>query len=576
MTDKRSKRRTVFIYALIFLWCGVIFFRLYSVGIKEAERYQRRSRRQWERIVTLSPKRGVIYDRMGRELAVSVDVPSIYADPSKVFDPDYEAGKLAPILSMDKDWIKERLLRKGEFAWLKRKVSPRVAEEVRALKLRGIGIIYESKRFYPNGILACHILGFAGMDNIGLAGIERQYDELLRGSSGRILAMTRENTEGLISDGEVSLAPTVGRDLILSLDTVIQYYAERELEKAISDTSARGGMVIVIDPTTGDILALASRPGYDPNRFGSYPRHYFRNRAVSDAYEPGSTFKIVTAAVALEEGVVSPSDRFYCGRGAIVIDGYLIRDTASYEYLNFREVLEHSSNVGAVLIGTRNNPHSFYDRLKGFGFGKRTDIDLPGESPGLISGYKGWTRFMLGEISIGQGIGVTPLQMLRMAAAIANGGYLVSPRVALGKREGGRRFIPVAEGEKIRAVSPGTCSIIREIMEGVVERGTGRKAAVPGYRVAGKTGTAQKIGPSGSYADGGHIASFVGFAPAEKPRIAVIVVIDEPKGSYFGGQVAAPLFSRIVLPTLRYLRVPPERKGVKTLARMITADGRNY
>jgi len=566
---ERKKKRAIFVGVMLLLWCGVIFLRLYAIGIRDRGKYRERARRQWERVITLSPKRGVIYDRMGRELAVSVEVPSIYADPSQVSDPDGYAKVLAPLLGVRKGFIKKRLARKGEFSWLRRKVTPEVAEEVRSLKLRGIGIIYENKRFYPNGSLASHLLGFVGMDNIGLAGIERKYDGVIRGSSGRMLAVIKENTKELISDGEIRLSPSEGDDLVLSIDTVIQYYAERELERAIRRTSAKGGMVVVMDPETGEVLALANRPTYDPNRFNDYPRYSWRNRAVADIYEPGSTFKIVTASVALEEGVVSPYDHFYCGQGAIVVDGYLIRDTGSYADLSFREVLEYSSNVGAVLIGTRLNPKTFHDWLNELGFGRRTGIDLPGESPGLIGGYKGWSKFMLGEISIGQGIGVTALQMLRVTAAVANGGYLLTPRIALGRKKGGT-FEPFPRGERVMVLSPRTCSIIKEIMEGVVERGTGKRAKVPGYRVAGKTGTAQKIGPSGTYADGGHIASFVGFAPVEKPRIAVIVVIDEPKGRYFGGEVAAPVFSRVVSATLRYLRVPPEKKDGWLLARAIS------
>lgn len=538
--------------------CVVV--RLFALQVVEATELSKRAERQHEKSVVLEGERGTIFDRQGRILATNVEVPSIYAIPSLIRDRKAVAPDLGRVLQSDARTVLKRLEGNKNFVWIERKVSPAVARSVMDLGVEGIGILNESQRFYPKRNLMGHLLGFAGMDNHGLEGIELKYDPLLRGEKGWAIVERDAFGHSIFQKGSESPAPSRGNDLVLTIDEVIQHIAETELDAVMEQTLAATGSVIVMDPKTGEILAMAVRPEFNPNRMEFEQPGQWRNRAVTDSYEPGSTFKIVTASAALEEGVASPGDIFYCEEGRMVVAGGVIRDHEKEGYLTFREVIQKSSNIGMIKIAMRMKDQQLYRHIRAFGFGEKTGIDLEGEAPGLIRDPKYWSGRSLASISIGQEVAATPLQIITAVSAIANGGALMRPHLVSEIRDPDGRMIKSFPPEiKRLAVSPQTAGKMMSILEGTVsENGTGEKAAIPGYRVAGKTGTAQKIDPATKrYSIQDTVSSFVGIVPAEDPRIVVLVVVDNPKGESWGGVVAAPVFKKIAEQVLRYLGVPP-------------------
>lgn len=515
-------------------------------------------RRQRVETVTLSASRGRIYDRTGRELAANVVRDSVYAVPRAVRDPEDFARRVAPVLGVPPSAVLERVRRGGYFVWLARQVSPQTALRLRRLGLDGeLGFEPEERRLYPAGSLAAHVLGFTGVDNQGLAGLELRYDDVLRGRPAQVVRV-RDALGREILEGRRVLDPgRRGADLILALDSVVQHVVERELDRTVREHRARGGTAVVMDVHTGELLAVASVPSFDPNRVPDAPE-VWRNRAL-EPYEPGSTLKLAVLAAALEAGVAGPGTRFFCPGSLRIPGGYTVRDAhgEAHGRVTLADVVRLSCNVAAAQVGAALGPERLYRYLRRFGFGRPTGVDLPGEPEGILRPASQWSGSDPYVVGIGQGVAITPLQLVRFVAAVANGGFLVRPRVVAAIRHPEGELRPVVPGERVRVLSPAVAQKLLRMMERTVTDGTGTAAAVQGYRVAGKTGTAQKPSPLGGYESGRYVASFVGVVPSDRPRLALLVLVDEPRGAYYGGVVAAPAFSRMASQALWVLGVPP-------------------
>ncbi|MEO7793128.1 MAG: penicillin-binding protein 2 [Thermoanaerobaculia bacterium] len=555
------KPRLYWILALLALWIVAIAARLYHLQVNRHEEFARRAERQQQRVIELDPPRGTIYDARGRELAVSVEVESVFAVPREVTDAGAAAAALSRVLGADGGKLARLLDADREFVWVARKLDPPQARRVKELRLPGIYFLEESKRYYPLREVGAHTLGYVGTDNHGLAGLEAMYDKVVAGKPGRRTVL-RDARQGMAVPANLpSAAPVPGNDLYLTMDAALQQIAERELGKAVAQYRPQSGSVVLLDPSTGAVLALASWPTFDPNRFASASEEARRNRPVSDAYEPGSTFKMVTAAAALEEGLIDPDEVLDCEMGGITLAGVRISDHKSFGMLSFRDVIAKSSNVGTIKTSLRLSNASFYAMIRAFGFGRTSGIDLPGESPGLLMPVARWPGLAKAYISFGQGISVTPLQLALAFGTVANGGRLLEPYLVRQAGSGDTAKLQHADPvERGRPVSPRTLAVLSQLLAGVTaEGGTGRAAVVSGYPVAGKTGTAQKAEPGRGYLANEFIASFAGFAPTAHPAIVAVVVIDDPHGGYHGGDVAAPVFAAIAQQALLYLNVRPER-----------------
>lgn len=554
---KVFRTRLGILVAFFVAWSCLIGFRLVSLQIIRYPEMRERARRQQTRVFQISPERGTILDRRNRELAVSIKVESVFAVPPEIKDKPRAAARLAQTLGLDREKLLRRLERSRSFCWIKRKVDYPQAARVRELQLPGIYFETESKRFYPKRELASHVLGYVGMDNEGLAGLEHLYERTVRGRPGRILLLTDAKSRYFSS---VERPPTAGADLVLTMDESIQYLVEQELLAQVEESQARGGTAIVMNPANGAILAMANLPTFNPNHYGRYSETAWRNQAILNIYEPGSTFKIFTAATALEEGLTTPEEQIHCMNGGIVIGRHRIRDHRPFGWLSVRDVLARSSNVGIIQLGFRIGKERLERYLRLYGFGLPTQVDLPGEARGLLRPASDWPTVTLGTVSMGQGIGVTPLQMITAVGVIANGGILVKPRVVERIRSGDLSTNPERSGVLGRRVlQKTTADTVKAMMSRVVSDGTGRAARLSGFSAAGKTGTAQKVDPNGRYSHTRFIASFVGFAPTDYPALSMVVLIDEPRGRYYGGQVAAPVFKKIAEKTLSYLSVPSDR-----------------
>jgi stage V sporulation protein D (sporulation-specific penicillin-binding protein) len=512
---------------------------------------------------TLYGKRGTIHDRNGKALAVSTLADSIYAVPSEIKNPEDTAKKLAAILSVDAAKLSQRLKQGGAFLWVQRLVTDEQAKQIRALNLPEIGMTKESKRHYPNTNLASHILGFVGIDNQGLDGIELAFDRQLRGVSGRIV-LEIDPGGRQIPSGVHGIVPSQdGNDLYLTIDQTIQFIVERQLDKAMRETKARAATVIAMNPKTGEVLALANRPDYSPEDYDNYPPIYWRNNAVSNVYEPGSTFKIITAAAGLQEKVVS-LDEHFVDPGFIEVQGRRIQNWDGNEgggSSDFVGLVKKSSNFGFITVGMRLGPERLYQYIDAFGFGKPTNIDLPGEGAGMFIAKQDARPLDIATMSIGQSIAVTPIQLLSAVCTIANEGVLIKPQIVREIRSKNGQVIKGFQPEVVRqAIAPETSQQMLDLLEKVVSEGGASKAAVPGYRIAGKTGTAQKAGATGGYESGKYVASFVGVGPLDENPIAIIVIVYEPQGLYYGGEVAAPIFSNIMREILQYYNISPAAK----------------
>jgi len=542
------------------LWGGIVVVRLLQLQVFGRDGFLRQAVRQSERTINLDPRRGPILDRNGSSLAVSVDAESIYAVPQEIEEPDQKAAQLARALGLDAAARKElaaQLHRNKAFVWVKRKADPQMARAVRDLQLEGIGFLAENRRYYPKRELASQVLGYVGLDNTGMSGIEYAFENQIRGKAAKVTVHIDARRRPV---GHTEKPSTDGHTVVLTLDEAIQYVAERELDRAMSETGSVAGTVVVLSPRSGEILAMANRPTFNPNRFAASPSSHWQNRVVAGAYEPGSIFKIFTAAAALQEKVVDPDEVLDCGGGGIDIGGTHINDHAVFHQLSFRDVIAKSSDIGVVRVAQRLGRDNFNRYVKEFGFGSSTGIDLPGESPGLLRPPSKWSALSLASLSFGQEVGVTALQMAMAVGAVANGGYLMKPLIVRQIEDADGRVEKEMKPVAVRRVlEPDTLDTLTDLLEGVVKHGTGRRAAIPGYLVAGKTGTAQKIDASGRYSMVDHVASFVGYAPSRRPALVVLVSLDSPRGpANQGGDVAAPVFARVTEQALRHLAVPPD------------------
>jgi len=568
MEEDARRWRTVATGILLGLGFLVALGRLFHLQVLRAEELAQLAGRQYQKMLTVEGGRGAIFDRNGKILAITMEVPSVFGAPKYVADPQATAVRLSRVLKVDARQLEAKLKSERDFVWLQRHLVPERAEGLRGLSLDGIGVIPEGRRFYPKGVMLSHVLGFGDIDNQGLEGLERRYDAVLRGERGRLVVERDAFGGAVFPKGLNYVAPSPGKDLVLTIDEVIQYIAEQELAEAVTRTRAASGAVIVVEPKTGAILAMAVRPTFDPNEPKADP-NLWRNRAISDAYEPGSTFKLVVAAAALEEKLVSPDEFIYGENGQYVVENTVVHDHHKNGWMTFAQVLQRSSNIGMIKVAQQLAPAKLAWYLNAFGFGQKTDVDLTGEQRGLTKELREWGRRTRASIAMGQEIGVTPLQLVMAVSAIANGGWLMRPYVVSEVRfsTGGivARFEPVVRRHPI---STKTAKTLTEIMRGaVLPGGTGTLGAVPGYDVAGKTGTAQKIDPlTGGYSVTRTVSSFVGFLPADDPKLAILVVVDEPRTEHWGGTVAAPVFQRIAAQAVRHLGIVPKTAQGQILA----------
>jgi cell division protein FtsI (penicillin-binding protein 3) len=571
------ERRGRIIAVLFVLGVGfaLVALRLVYLQVFERSKLAARAERQQEQVVKLEPKRGTISDRKGRELAVSLDVDSVYGVPSKIDNPRELAQRLSRILREDSGMLERKLIGDKHFVWLSRKVDPAKAEKVKELGAEEIHLRPEARRFYPNKSLAGPMIGFTGVDNEGLEGLERAYDKTLRGVSGWVLA-EKDAMGRMVFPGGPGFQykmPKPGHDIVLTIDEVIQHIAEKELDAALSRSRAKGGVCIVMNPQTGEVLALSVRtngyghPAFNPNEPQRYKPAEWRDRAVTDAYEPGSIFKPFLAAAALEERVIHPLERLDCSAGSIKLADREIKDAHRNGVLTFTDVIAESSNVGTIKVALRLGKERFFKYITAFGFGRKTGVDLPGEIPGLLRDYRLWSAVSIGEVAIGQEIGVTPIQMAAAYCVLANGGTLMKPYIVseISGRGGaeGEKFGPQPGG---RVITEETCAKVDSMLKRVVDIGTGQQAKPAGYTAAGKTGTAQKIDQrTGVYSKKDYVSSFVGFVPTRSPKLVILVMVDTPEGDIYGGTVAAPVFRAVAEQSLAYLQVPPDDVGGRML-----------
>ncbi len=551
---------------------ALVALRLVYLQVYQRAELTKRADRQQERVVKLDPKRGTIYDRMGRELAVSVDVDSVYGVPSGIDNPRAVAQQLSRILREDRRGLEKRLAGKKQFVWLSRKVEPGKAEKIRELGNKEIGLRVEARRFYPKKTLAGPVLGFLGMDNEGLEGLELAYEKTLHGVSGWVVAEkdARGRTVFPGGPGFQYKLPKAGNDIVLTIDEVIQHIAEKELDAVLESSHAKGGVCLVMNPHTGEVLALSERgsQAFNPNEPRRSKPTDWRNRAVTDMFEPGSIFKPFLAAAALEERVVHPLETFDCSAGKIQVADRVIRDAHENGVLTFTDVIAQSSNVGTIKVALRLGKERFARYITAFGFGKKTGVDIPGEIPGQFKDCSLWSGVSIGSIAIGQEIGVTPIQVAAAYSAFANGGMLMKPylvsEIIDHDGEEGKKFQPQPVG---RTITAETCAKVNKMLRRVVETGTGQKAQPAGYTAAGKTGTAQKIDQkTGRYSLEDYVSSFVGFVPADSPKLVILVMVDSPEGTvHYGGSVAGPVFKAVAEQSLAYLQVAPDEVGGRML-----------
>jgi cell division protein FtsI (penicillin-binding protein 3) len=568
-----SQRRALFIAIALVAWMLAVGARLVQLQVSQHEQLSARARKQQLGAIETSPTRGQLLDRQGRELARSIDTESFFADPREIKNVNETARLIASVTGQNREELASRLREainaNKKFIWLIRRLDLSSATTLDAMNLEGVYSRREPKRYYPNNALAAHVLGFVGTDEIGLSGVEQFYNEKIRGEGGKVYMERDGSKERRVFDS-YEVQPHPGQTVVLTIDRTIQYRTEQALFAAVERSRAKSGTAIVMDPHTGEILALANAPAFDPNQPPKDSLEGRANGALQNIYEPGSTFKVVAYSAAIEKGLVSPQDRINCQMGQITVAGRLIHDHKPFGLLTVSDALAQSSNVGAIKLALLVGNDGMYDIARRLGFGARTGIDLPGESPGILRTLNRWQPSSVGSIAIGQEIGVTPLQMATAYSVLANGGTLVKPHVVREMRSANGAVLFQAKTESRQALKPETVQALRGMLEGVTLRGTARKAQVEGYSAAGKTGTAQKIDPgTRAYSATKFIGSFVGFAPVSNPSVVIIVVIDEPQGAYHGGDVAAPVFREIAEQILPELSITPDiemKSGTELIA----------
>ncbi|MBI4357919.1 MAG: penicillin-binding protein 2 [Candidatus Omnitrophica bacterium] len=563
MLSTSSKTRFVIVDLVILAVFPLIIYQLIRLTIQSHEVLVRFAEQQHNLVIEIEPQRGAILDRNAKEFATNLKVPSVYAVPRLISAQSKPAlvNTLSKLLDLDRSFLEERLGRDKAFVWLKRRTSVREAEAIRRLENPHLGITYETKRFYPHREMLSNVIGFCNIDNVGQEGLELLYDQRLTGRLG--YRYTKRDALGREMVAlEKKLIPAVnGGRLILTIDRYIQFLTERSLDEAFRNHRAQSATAVVINPHTGEILAMASRPTFDPNHLGRSEIASRRNRAVTDIFEPGSAFKIVTATAALNEGEIALDDIFDCERGQWrVRPQRVIHDVHPYGHLTFPEVLIKSSNIGTVKIAKRLGEKPLYEYIKKFGFGERTGIDFPGEVSGILRPPEHWSKFSITSIPFGQEVAATAVQMLRAVSVIANGGRLVRPYLLKEIQDANGATLSIKEPIVSEPfLKPETVTSITSILERAVTEGTGKRAQIQGIRVAGKTGTSQKLDSKGGYSHKHFVGSFVGFAPAEHPMLAMIVSIDDPRPYYYGGTVAAPVFKEVIEQSLIYLGYVPKK-----------------
>jgi cell division protein FtsI (penicillin-binding protein 3) len=573
MKDEREKwaRIRIIIIGTVF---GLLFLnvvgRAFYLQILQHENLVKKADKQHQHKVDLTPARGSILDRNGTTLAESIHMDSCYAEPRSIKDVDGTAGVLAPILGIPKNKLVAKLSVNKSFIWIERWLAPEVATRVRNMKLPGIGFAPESKRFYPNMEIAAHVVGFTGRDPNGLEGIELKYDSTILGNTGYMITERDALGRNIAIMNTVIKDSSPGKSVVLTLDKTIQFIAEKELAKAVTESNAKSGMALVMESGTGKVLAMANYPTFNPNAYSRYSLAQLRNHVVADSFEPGSTFKVFTIAAAIDSGSIKATDVYNCENGICQIAGRTIHDDHPHSRLTVSEIIKYSSNIGAAKIGFKMGEEKMSSYLRNFGFGGRTGIDLPGESPGSLKRH--WYGIDLATISFGQGVSLSTIQLVSALSAIANGGNLMRPYLVEQILDDSGTVVQKFEPQVVRRViSPETAHKVSKMMETVTgDGGTGTKAALDGFRVAGKTGTAQKVDPvTHTYSLTKRIGSFVGFVPADKPILTIAVIIDEPKGVKYGGVIAAPAFRGIAQNSLAYLKIQP---NVPTTAASKPAD----
>jgi len=552
---------------ILFAWALIIVLRLTLLQVVQYGVWVQRAQRQQQRTVEVSPQRGIIYDRNGQELAMTVQVDSVFAVPSEIPDQKTTATLLATLIGEDPDSVLERMQSQRNVAWVARKVDGEIAARIKSLNLRGIYFQKELKRFYPKRALAAQVLGYVGMEDTGLAGIEHLYQEQLNGVKGRVVITMDARRKWF---GHMEHPPEPGENVVLTIDEKIQYIAEKELAQAMQETQAVSGTVVVQNPRTGEIIALANAPSFNPNIAHEITPEKLKNHAVSDVYEPGSVFKTVTYSSAFEEKLARPEEIINCDPGYIIVGGIRIRDSHHIGTVTLEKAYAESSDVGAVKMALRLGPERFYKHMQLYGFGQLTNVELPGETRGLVRIPSRWAASSIGSMAIGQEVGVTPLQVVSMMSAIANDGIYSQPRIVAGVTppNQGYQRIEFHPQQQRRVISSMTAAVMRRLTEEVVLEGTARRAILDGYTSAGKTGTAQKIDPrTHAYSKTDYVASFVGFAPVNNPVLTMAVILDSPRGLHQGGQVSAPVFKRVAEQVLAYYGVPHDVEPKNNQAR---------
>jgi cell division protein FtsI (penicillin-binding protein 3) len=545
-------------FVLIFL---TVALRAFQLQILQGEKLKLLGEKQHLKEWIVLPKRGTILDRAGEPLALSLEGRSVYARPQRVKEPRAAAQSLAQALGMEPVAVMQKFTTDKSFVWIKRQVTPKEAERVEALNIEGVATSYEPNRYYPQGQLAAQLIGFVGRDSQGLEGVEMHYDNYLRGESGSSLVERDALGRRVLVQGVEEIQIPPGSDLQLTLDTSIQHLAEKELESAVAKYRAKAGVAVVIEPFTGEVLALANYPFFDPNNFARQSPNQWRNRAVADGFEPGSTFKTVLAAAALEEGIVGKEDLFYCENGKYSFAGKIIHDTHEHGWLSFAKIIQLSSNIGVTKVAEKLGKERYSKYIEKFGFGQPTGIDLPGETAGAVRRAEKWAPIDLATHAFGQGVSVTPIQLVMAYGAVANGGFLMRPFIVRRAVAPDGRMLWENQPHVVRRViSEGAARTLTSILKGVVDDGgTGVMASVEGFDVAGKTGTAQKPDAAHGGYSKKRVASFVGFVPAEAPRLVMAVIVDEPETNVYGGAVAAPAFRNIAAASLQRLAVAPDK-----------------
>jgi cell division protein FtsI (penicillin-binding protein 3) len=570
MEQRNPRLRWLVVWVLAVVWMAVVLARLSYLQLFCYPEYLAKAQHQQQRVFEISPMRGTISDRNGHELAVSLPMDSAFADPSEITDVEMVARLLSGVLDTPADEIETKIRQSHTPVRLAKKLSPEIVQRITDMNLRGVFFQKENRRVYPQRELAASVLGYVDVDEKGIGGVEYSLDKEIRGRPGKMMVMADGHRQSYDHDES---AADPGASVTLTIDETIQYIAEKELASAIESTHAKAGTVIVQDPNSGELLAVANWPVFDPNDPGRYPADSRGDRAVSAAYEPGSTFKVLTLTGAIENGVATPDELVDCQMGQIMVAGRLIHDWKKFGTLTVREILEHSSDVGAIKVALRLGGPGFYDAIRAFGIGQPTGIDLPGENRGLLRPIQNWSGSSIGSLAMGQEVSVTPIQIVSAISAVANGGTLYRPHVVKeldGAEPGALRPIPPPQ----QATDPRTAATVREMMEDVVLVGTGIPARLEGYTAAGKSGTAQKIDPAtGRYSPTQYNSSFVGFAPVNNPVISILVVLDSPVGPHHGGEVGGPVFKRVAEQVLAYMHEPhdvPSPSDVETAKNMKT------